>query len=199
MLRRVCVCDALVRLCADVAFGVLLFRASAASPSVPIIMVGPGTGLAPFRSFIAHRQLADADAADADASGDENTPVPTAGEAVLFFGCRHRAKDYLYGAALEAWAAEGAITLHTAFSRDGPEKVYVQQRVAEAGDALHEALTARGAHFYVCGDANAMAGDVDKALRALLAERMDGGAEEADAFVAALEAAGRYQRDVWFS
>jgi sulfite reductase (NADPH) flavoprotein alpha-component len=103
------------------------------------------------------------------------------------------------GKDLEAWAAEGTLTLHTAFSRDGAGKVYVQQRVAESADALCALLTAGGAHFYVCGDANAMAGDVDKALRAALAARLPGGAPEADAFVAALEAAGRYQRDVWFS
>ena len=126
-------------------------------------MVGPGTGLAPFRAFIMHRQLGPS----ADASG----------EAVLYFGCRHRAKDFLYGAALsececdvlrftharqtsgealEAWAAQGALTLHTSFSRDGPDKVYVQQRVTETADALFALLSA-GAHFYVCGDANAMA------------------------------------------
>ena len=123
------------------------------------------------------------------------------------------------GEALEAWAAEGALTLHTAFSRDGPDKVYVQQRVAETADALFSLLSA-GAHFYVCGDANAMAvrgdscillgvqtlttlmprqGDVDKALRALLAARLPGDAADVDAYVAALEASGRYQRDVWFS
>ncbi len=121
------------------------------------------------------------------------------------------------GEALEAWAAEGALTLHTAFSRDGADKVYVQQRVAETADALYSLLSV-GAHFYVCGDANAMAvrvdalaqrlqvlthdsfqGDVDKALRALLAARLPGGAADVDSYIAALEAAGRYQRDVWFS
>jgi sulfite reductase (NADPH) flavoprotein alpha-component len=192
-----------------------------ASLATPIIMVGPGTGLAPFRSFIAHRELQLAAAEDAAAARG------AAGEAVLYFGCRHEAKDYLYGTALEAWAAAGRLTLHTAFSRDGPAKVYVQQRVAESADALFAALAA-GAHFYVCGDANHMAvrnfaqhspnagclccaalrcadcpartqGDVDKALRALLAERLEGGEAAAAAFVAELEASGRYQRDVWFS
>ncbi len=79
-------------------------------------MVGPGTGLAPFRSFLAHRQ-----ALLADVAADAADVAP--GEAVLYFGCRHQHKDYLYGALLQEWADAGALTLHTAFSRDGAHKV----------------------------------------------------------------------------
>ena len=152
----------------------------------PIIMVGPGTGLAPFRAFIAHRL----------ALG--HAPC---GRAVLFFGSRSPDKDFLYGDLLQSWAGDGAITLHTAFSRqEGQKKCYVQDvlvREEVAGDVV-ELLTAQGAHFYVCGDANHMAGDVDKALRAVLAARL-GDAAAADAFVKGLSDTGRYQRDVWFS
>ena len=101
----------------------------------------------------------------------------------------------------DAPVRDGAITLHTAFSRqEGQKKCYVQDvlvREEVAGDVV-ELLTAQGAHFYVCGDANHMAGDVDKALRAVLAARL-GDAAAADAFVKGLSDTGRYQRDVWFS
>lgn len=156
----------------------------------PIIMVGPGTGLAPFRSFIAQRLALQAVSPDA------------CGRSLLFFGCRSSDKDFLYKDTLSEWAESGAITLHTAFSRQaGQPKCYVQDVLAQeavADDVAHLLLSA-GAHFYVCGDANHMAGDVDKALRALLAARLPGGPAEAEAFVQGLSDSGRYQRDVWFS
>jgi sulfite reductase (NADPH) flavoprotein alpha-component len=157
--------------------------------STPIVMVGPGTGLAPFRAFIAHRRAL---AAAADAG---------CGRAVLFFGSRSPDQDFLYSDTLQAWAADGSITLHTAFSRQkGQKKVYVQDVLVRPDVAADVAqlLTGEGAHFYVCGDANHMAGDVDVALRAVLATVL-GDTQAADAFVESLSASGRYQRDVWFA
>lgn len=150
-------------------------------------MVGPGTGLAPFRSFIKHRLLT-------------NPQPATRGPLVLFFGCRHQqgpSCDYLYGPQLEAWGKDGTLELHTAFSRDTAKKVYVQHRLAEAADRVWELLE-QGAHFYVCGDANHMAGDVDRELRKLIAERAGGEAAAAE-YVKRLEEGHRYERDVWFS
>ena len=156
----------------------------------PIVMIGPGTGLAPFRAFIAHRLALAAAAADAGC-----------GRAVLFFGSRSADKDFLYCDTLQAWAADGTITLHTAFSRQkGQKKCYVQDVLVrpDVADDVVDLLTAQGAHFYVCGDANHMAGDVDTALRAVLAAKL-GDAAAADAIVQGLSDSGRYQRDVWFA
>lgn len=151
-------------------------------------MVGPGTGLAPFRAFIKHRLL-------------EHPGAAARGPMVLYFGCRHkegRSCDYLYGPQLEAWGADGTLELHTAFSRDTDRKVYVQHRLAETAGRVWELLE-QGAHFYVCGDANHMAGDVDRELRKLIAERAEGGEAAAEAYVKRLEEEHRYERDVWFS
>jgi sulfite reductase (NADPH) flavoprotein alpha-component len=159
------------------------------SLGTPLIMVGPGTGVAPFRAFTQHRLLQ-------AASNGGGAP----GQTVLFFGSRRRDQDFLYGDALEAWAAGGQLSLFTAFSREaGGPKVYVQQRVREQG-SLVWALLQEGAHVYVCGDATRMAGDVDAALLEVVAARLEGGARQgaARAYLDELAAAGRYQRDVWF-
>jgi sulfite reductase alpha subunit-like flavoprotein len=194
-------------------------------PATPIVMVGPGTGLAPFRAFIAHRLLqAGADPAEVSAAAPAQQqqqqqqqeqqqqegqqqdgqrrrgPWPF-GPMVLFFGCRRRDQDYLYGADLERWAGAGAIELHTAFSREpGRAKAYVQQRLEEAAGRVWELLEG-GAHFYVCGDANAMAGAVEEALLRIAAARLPGGGGEAAAraWLDGLAAARRYERDVWFA
>ncbi|GFR40974.1 hypothetical protein Agub_g1639 [Astrephomene gubernaculifera] len=163
-----------------------------ASPATPIIMVGPGTGLAPFRSFVMERLLA----AAAQAGGG-GACADQPGRMVLYFGCRRRDQDYLYGKLLEGWSAEGKITLYTAFSREQKQKVYVQNRLAESAELVWELLQ-QGAHFYVCGDAGSMAGAVEAALLALIAERQGGGPEGAQAYLQALSDAGRYQRDVWY-
>jgi len=155
------------------------------SPETPIIMVGPGTGLAPFRAFVQHRLL----------SASEARAPP--GEAVLFFGCRRRDQDFLYRDLLEGWHETGAIQLRTAFSRETSNKVYVQHRLREEGGAVWRLLEA-GAHFYVCGDAQYMAGDVEAALLDIVAEHQKRGAEAAAAYLDNLRAADRYQRDVWF-
>ena len=161
----------------------------------PIIMVGPGTGLAPFRSFVRHRHLLDA------------SLLPPQ---LLFFGCREADKDFLYRGELEAWHAAGIVQLFTAFSRPSPlsgsKKAYVQHRLAEQSARVFSMLV-RGAHFYVCGDGGRMAKDVQAQLLSLLClgfAQTDGlgeveAASKAERFVEALEAEGRLQRDVWFS
>src|SRR5690606_38409346 len=115
-----------------------------ADSSRPIIMVGPGTGIAPFRAFLEERR----------ASG-------ATGQNWLFFGDQRAATDFLYREELEAMQADGHLSrLDVAFSRDQAEKVYVQHRMEEAAASLWQWLE-EGAHFYVCGDASRMAKDVD--------------------------------------
>jgi sulfite reductase (NADPH) flavoprotein alpha-component len=146
----------------------------------PIVMVGPGTGVAPFRSFLWHRKATRA-----------------TGRAWLFFGHQHEATDFLYRDELKGLLADGTLTrLSTAWSRDGAAKVYVQDRMREAGPELWAWLR-DGAHFYVCGDAQRMAQDVENALVEISAK--GGQMSEAGArdFVAELKAAGRYQMDVY--
>ncbi|EIE23365.1 hypothetical protein COCSUDRAFT_36399 [Coccomyxa subellipsoidea C-169] len=150
----------------------------------PIIMVGPGTGLAPFRAFMQERLLGRA----------EGTEL---GDAVLYFGCRRSDQDYLYGDLLEQWAATGALTLFTAFSRQQAHKVYVQDRLRESGQIVWRLLEA-GGHFYVCGDAAHMAGAVEEALLSIIEAEQGKGPEAARAYLADLTAQQRYQRDIWY-
>jgi sulfite reductase (NADPH) flavoprotein alpha-component len=108
-------------------------------------------------------------------------------------------QDYLYGQQLEAWAQQGAITLHTAFSREGKDKVYVQHRLAQTGQQVWELLQ-QGGHFYVCGDAGSMAGAVEEALLDIIQQHQPcSSRQEAREYLDQLAAAGRYERDVWFS
>ncbi|MGB1147652.1 MAG: diflavin oxidoreductase [Alphaproteobacteria bacterium] len=147
---------------------------------VPIIMVGPGTGVAPFRAFLQERQATGA-----------------SGGNWLFFGDQTRADDYIYEDELEAMKADGILgRLDLAFSRDQASKVYVQHRMHENGKDLYDWLE-QGAHFYVCGDATRMAKDVDEALHEIIAKH--GGTDEAGArdYVNAMKKAKRYARDVY--
>ncbi|TWT55645.1 sulfite reductase subunit alpha [Allorhodopirellula solitaria] len=146
----------------------------------PIIMVGPGTGIAPFVSFLQER-------------AESKSP----GNNWLFFGDQHEAFDFLYREELEEYHANGLLTrLDTAFSRDGERKVYVQDRMREQAAEMWQWLES-GAAFYVCGDASRMARDVDKALHDI-AETAGGlSAEEAAAYVKNLAQSGRYHRDVY--
>jgi sulfite reductase (NADPH) flavoprotein alpha-component len=151
-----------------------------ADPARAAIMVGPGTGIAPFRSFLWHRK----------ATG-------CTGRNWLFFGHQREAGDFFYREELEALTACGTLTkLSTAWSRDAAQKVYVQDRMREAGHDLWAWLR-EGAHFYVCGDAKRMAKDVETALIAIAAEH--GGMDEAagKSFIAKLKADGRFQADVY--
>jgi sulfite reductase (NADPH) flavoprotein alpha-component len=146
----------------------------------PIIMVGPGTGIAPFRSFLHERR----------ARGDR-------GRNWLFFGEQHAATDYYYRDELEAMRDGGVLTrLDVAFSRDQAQKIYVQDRMREHGAQLWSWLE-EGAHFYVCGDANRMARDVDAALKEIVATHGGMSDEKARDYVSRLSREKRYARDVY--
>ena len=145
-----------------------------------MIMVGPGTGVAPVRAFL-----------------EERRAIGATGRNWLLFGDQRRATDYLYASELEAMLADGHLSrLDLAFSRDQAEKVYVQTRMIERARELWDWLE-EGAHFYVCGDAKRMAIDVDRALQRVVAEQGGLSAEAAKAYVASMTKAGRYQRDVY--
>ena len=149
-------------------------------PATPVIMVGPGTGIAPFRAFLQARSLQ---------SGR--------GKSWLFFGDQHEATDFLYRDEIKAWRADGTLSnLSLAFSRDQAKKIYVQDRMREnAADLWH--WLQGGAHFYVCGDASRMAKDVDTALRDIA--KSEGALNDAQAkdWTASLARQGRYLRDVY--
>ena len=146
----------------------------------PVIMVGPGTGIAPFRAFVEER-------AEAGAKGDS----------WLFFGDQKYNEDFLYQLEWQDHLKSGNLArLDVAFSRDQPEKVYVQHKMLENGKELWQWLE-KGAHFYVCGDASRMAKDVNDALLEIIASEGGKSPEEADAYVAALKKDKRYQRDVY--
>ena len=149
-------------------------------PDTPIIMCGPGTGIAPFRAFLHDRKA-----------------MKAPGRNWLFFGHQRRASDFFYEDELSAMKQEGLLTnLTLAWSRDGDEKIYVQDRMRERGAELFAWLE-QGAHFYVCGDAKRMAKDVERAMVDVVAAHGGRSAEEAVAYVAALRKAGRYQADVY--
>ena len=148
--------------------------------ATPIIMVGPGTGIAPFRAFLEERRATGATGAN-----------------WLFFGDQQRACDFLYEEELTAWSKDGLLTrLDLAFSRDQAEKIYVQDRMREHAGELWRWLE-EGAHFYVCGDAKRMAKDVDAMLHAVIENAGGRTKDQAAEYVAALKAAKRYQRDVY--
>jgi sulfite reductase (NADPH) flavoprotein alpha-component len=151
-----------------------------ADPATPAVMVGPGTGVAPFIGFLEERR----------ARGHR---APN----WLFFGEQHRATDFYYEEELTDFLAEGTLTrLDTAFSRDQRAKVYVQDRMREHGPLLWSWLQ-DGAHFYVCGDASRMAQDVDRALRDIAVIHGGLGEAEAAAYIKQLAAGKRYVRDVY--
>jgi len=151
-----------------------------ANGDLPMIMVGPGTGVAPFRAFLQERR----------ATGAK-------GRNWLFFGDQRAASDFLYRDELRALQADGYLTrLDVAFSRDQAEKIYVQNRMLEHATELYAWLET-GAHFYVCGDASRMAKDVDAALHQAIEQAGNKTPAEAIAYVSALKAAKRYARDVY--
>ncbi len=151
-----------------------------ADGSTPIIMVGPGTGVAPFRAFVEHRA--------ALGSGGKNW---------LFFGDQHYTYDFLYQLEWQDFLKDGALTrLDVAFSRDQPEKVYVQDRMIQQAAELYRWLE-EGAHFYVCGDANRMAHDVHEALISVVENQAGISRTAAEVYVEDLKKTKRYQRDVY--
>jgi sulfite reductase (NADPH) flavoprotein alpha-component len=151
-----------------------------ADPSLPIIMIGPGTGIAPFRAFLYERMASKAP-----------------GRNWLFFGHQRSNYDFFYEDELAGMKAAGALTrLSLAWSRDGTEKFYVQDRMREVGRELW-AWLADGSHVYVCGDAKRMAKDVEGALVEIVAAHGARSTDQAIAFIAEMKKSGRYQQDVY--
>lgn len=152
--------------------------------SVPWIMIGPGTGVAPFRGFLQARR-------------DALRTCSTAAPAWLFFGCRRQEEDYLYRDDLEEFARDGTLSqLQVAFSRAGPSKVYVQHLMRKHAAALF-ALLEEDAYVFVCGDGAGMAKDVHAALAEIISDQGGVDAAEAEAQLRAMAKAGRYVRDIW--
>ena len=148
--------------------------------TTPVIMVGPGTGIAPFRAFL-----------------QERAKLSNGGKNWLFFGAQHAATDFLYEAELKKYADDGVLTkLSLAFSRDQSEKIYVQHRLLENAAEVWAWLN-EGAHFYVCGDAKRMASDVDHALTEIVKSEGGMSGDAAKAWVKKLAQDGRYLRDVY--
>ena len=151
-----------------------------ANPQTPVIMIGPGTGIAPFRAFMQQRA----------ADGAE-------GKNWLFFGNPHFTEDFLYQVEWQRYVKEGVLSrIDLAWSRDQQQKVYVQDKLREQGAELWRWIN-DGAHIYVCGDANRMAKDVEQTLLEVIAEYGAMDAEAADEFLSELRVERRYQRDVY--
>ena len=149
-------------------------------PTKPIIMVGPGTGIAPFIAFLQEREATNA-----------------TGKNWLFFGDQHEACDFLYESDLKAYHESGLLTrLDVAFSRDGDIKIYVQDRMQESAAELWQWLQ-DGAYFFVCGDASRMANDVNQTLKEIVAEQGGMSDQEAEAYVKQMSVDQRYVRDVY--
>lgn len=151
-----------------------------ANPQTPVIMIGPGTGIAPFRAFMQQRAAEGAD-----------------GKNWLFFGNPHFTEDFLYQVEWQSYVKEGVLSrIDLAWSRDQQQKVYVQDKLREQGAELWRWIN-DGAHIYVCGDANRMAKDVEQTLLDVIAEFGAMDAEAADEFLSELRVERRYQRDVY--
>ncbi len=151
-----------------------------ANPETPVIMIGPGTGIAPFRAFMQEREAQGA-----------------SGKNWLFFGNPHFTEDFLYQVEWQRYVKDGLLTrIDLAWSRDQKEKVYVQHKLREQGAELWRWIN-EGAHIYVCGDANRMAKDVEQALVEVIAEFGEMDTETADEFLSELRVERRYQRDVY--
>lgn len=149
-------------------------------PRTPILMIGPGTGVAPFRAFLQEREEREIE-----------------GGSWLFFGSPHQRTDFLYQTEFQRWLKDGVLErMDVAFSRDGPEKVYVQHRLREHGAEVWRWLEA-GAHVYVCGDAESMAPDVHRTLEAIVREYGGRDAQGAHEYLRELQREKRYQRDVY--
>ncbi|MER1998536.1 MAG: sulfite reductase [NADPH] flavoprotein alpha-component, partial [Lysinibacillus sp.] len=150
------------------------------NPETPIIMIGAGTGIAPYRSFL-----------------EERAEEGIEGKSWLFFGDQHFVTDFLYQTELQRYLAEGTLTnLSVAFSRDTEHKVYVQHRLLENAEELYKWIE-EGAVIYICGDEKRMAHDVDTTLRQIIAAQGEKSLDEAKAYLDELKQQKRYQRDVY--
>lgn len=178
--------------------------------SRPVILIGPGTGVAPFIGFCQRREAWRQRAggrgslsSSASLSGSASLASPTAsviGRCYFLFGCRNEQVDFLYRSELEAWRASDVVThLGIAFSRDQDAKVYVQDRLRDVGPEIVHAILRESAHVFVCGDATKMAKDVEATLLLLLEQH--GGLSKAEAAkkMGQLETEHRYLKDVWAS
>ncbi|BFZ04391.1 hypothetical protein BsWGS_07430 [Bradybaena similaris] len=152
-------------------------------PSTPIIMIGPGTGLAPFRGFIQERSY----------FKQEGKPV---GDTILYFGCRNKTVDFIYEEEMSKFVDSGLLTLHAAFSRDQEHKIYVQHLIDQNHDEIWNVLNNNG-HLYICGDAKNMARDVHAMLVKILTTKGDMSTAEAEDYIKKLQSKGRYSADVW--
>ncbi|CAF0827749.1 unnamed protein product [Rotaria sordida] len=151
---------------------------------IPIIMIGPGTGLAPFRGFIQERNH----------FKTQGKPV---GETILYYGCRNRTEDYLYEEELNYFVNEKVLELHVAFSRDQEEKIYVTHLLKSHGQRIWKLIKEDSASLYVCGDAKNMARDVHSILIDIAQAHGNMTSEQAGTFVKELTQKGRYSQDVW--
>jgi len=202
-----------------------------ADPSTPLILIGPGTGVAPFMGFVSHRQgqIAATQAAHAAKTSVEGTwrggydleedEVPVSkkdgkglnlgvdfqdgqnvGEIDLYFGCRYQDHDWLYRDEMLQFEKEGTLAnLNTAFSREGADKTYVQTKLKENGDRVRSMILDQKASVYVCGDGNAMAKDVQKALVEILSESLEGDNKlaQGEAQLSAMKASNKFVMDIW--
>ncbi|HXI03897.1 MAG TPA: flavodoxin domain-containing protein, partial [Candidatus Saccharimonadales bacterium] len=156
------------------------------NPHVPMIMVGPGTGVAPFRGFLQERA----------ALKRQGVPV---GESMLFFGCRDRLQDFLYESELRAFESAGVTKLHAVFSREPDKpKAYVQQAIVEQAEAVWR-LMEQQAVIFVCGDAARMAPDVRRAFAGIFRQQTGASEADAQAWLAGLVSSHRYLEDIWAS
>ena len=150
-------------------------------PDIPLIMVGPGTGVAPFRAYLQERK----------ATGAK-------GKNWLFFGSQHQRCDYAYGEEFQEFKKNGLLTrLDCAWSRDQADKIYVQHKMNENAAEIWEWIDAEGAYFFVCGDAKRMAKDVDAMLRKIVQEQGGKTVDQANEYVEKLKNEKRYKRDVY--
>ncbi|XP_053375393.1 NADPH oxidoreductase A-like [Mercenaria mercenaria] len=147
---------------------------------VPVILIGPGTGIAPFIAFIQEREM-----------------EASCGLTWLYFGCRHKDRDYLYKSQLEKWAADDVVRLSVAFSRDQDKKVYVQDHIQRDSQAIWQLIHKENASIFICGDAKHMAHDVHVTLINTVAEEGGMDKNEAAIYLQRMEENSRYQKDVW--